>query len=74
VNLRTLLSANDVSCEAGLYFLDVRCGYYELILVLWLFPRYEGLSKVFLSCPVLKLLLLAGTDRLDRYCSPMSYG
>ena len=30
-------------------------------------PRYEGLSEVFLSCPVPKLLLLAGTDRLDRY-------
>jgi protein phosphatase methylesterase 1 len=28
---------------------------------------YEGLSEVFLSCPVPKLLLLAGTDRLDRY-------
>ncbi|KAL3694273.1 hypothetical protein R1sor_007924 [Riccia sorocarpa] len=27
---------------------------------------YEGLSDVFLSCPVAKLLLLAGTDRLDR--------
>ncbi|KAH9574443.1 hypothetical protein CY35_01G057800 [Sphagnum magellanicum] len=27
---------------------------------------YEGLSEVFLSCPVPKLLLLAGTDRLDR--------
>ncbi|RWW18547.1 hypothetical protein GW17_00017451 [Ensete ventricosum] len=28
--------------------------------------RYEGLSEMFLSCPVPKLLLLAGTDRLDR--------
>ncbi|GKV12412.1 hypothetical protein SLEP1_g23554 [Rubroshorea leprosula] len=28
---------------------------------------YEGLSEKFLSCPVPKLLLLAGTDRLDRY-------
>eukprot|EP00850_Spirogloea_muscicola_P015630 SM000121S26027 [mRNA] locus=s121:420840:431708:- [translate_table: standard] len=27
---------------------------------------YEGLSDVFLSCPVAKLLLLAGTDRLDK--------
>ncbi|KAF5188476.1 phosphatase methylesterase [Thalictrum thalictroides] len=27
---------------------------------------YEGLSDIFLSCPVPKLLLLAGTDRLDR--------
>lgn len=27
---------------------------------------YEGLSEKFLSCPVPKLLLLAGTDRLDR--------
>nr|KYP52669.1 Protein phosphatase methylesterase 1 [Cajanus cajan] len=27
---------------------------------------YEGLSDTFLSCPVPKLLLLAGTDRLDR--------
>ncbi|XP_056164893.1 uncharacterized protein LOC115686801 isoform X2 [Syzygium oleosum] len=27
---------------------------------------YEGLSETFLSCPVPKLLLLAGTDRLDR--------
>ncbi|KAJ7561347.1 hypothetical protein O6H91_03G024800 [Diphasiastrum complanatum] len=27
---------------------------------------YEGLSELFLSCPVPKLLLLAGTDRLDR--------
>ncbi|BBN04239.1 protein phosphatase methylesterase 1 [Marchantia polymorpha subsp. ruderalis] len=27
---------------------------------------YEGLSEAFLSCPVAKLLLLAGTDRLDR--------
>ncbi|KAI3464280.1 hypothetical protein Pfo_020943 [Paulownia fortunei] len=27
---------------------------------------YEGLSEIFLSCPVPKLLLLAGTDRLDR--------
>ncbi|XP_054813584.1 uncharacterized protein LOC129314242 [Prosopis cineraria] len=27
---------------------------------------YEGLSDTFLSCPVAKLLLLAGTDRLDR--------
>ncbi|OVA14547.1 Alpha/beta hydrolase fold-1 [Macleaya cordata] len=27
---------------------------------------YEGLSDMFLSCPVPKLLLLAGTDRLDR--------
>jgi protein phosphatase methylesterase 1 len=35
---------------------------------------YEGLSEVFLPCPVPKLLLLAGTDGLDRYCSPMSYG
>lgn len=29
--------------------------------------RYEGLSEKFLSCPVPKLLLLAGTDRLDRF-------
>ncbi|KAK4391319.1 protein phosphatase methylesterase 1 [Sesamum angolense] len=28
--------------------------------------RYEGLSEKFLSCPAPKLLLLAGTDRLDR--------
>ncbi|KAE9451840.1 hypothetical protein C3L33_16259, partial [Rhododendron williamsianum] len=28
---------------------------------------YEGLSEKFLSCPAPKLLLLAGTDRLDRY-------
>uniref|UniRef100_A0A0D6R5T4 Protein phosphatase methylesterase 1 n=1 Tax=Araucaria cunninghamii TaxID=56994 RepID=A0A0D6R5T4_ARACU len=27
---------------------------------------YEGLSEMFLSCPIPKLLLLAGTDRLDR--------
>ncbi|CAN0887999.1 Protein phosphatase methylesterase 1 [Linum grandiflorum] len=27
---------------------------------------YEGLSEKFLSCPVPKLLLLAGADRLDR--------
>ncbi|MED6204537.1 hypothetical protein PIB30_010089 [Stylosanthes scabra] len=27
---------------------------------------YEGLSDKFLSCPVPKLLLLAGTDRLDK--------
>ncbi|XP_078171869.1 esterase/lipase/thioesterase family protein isoform X2 [Carex rostrata] len=27
---------------------------------------YEGLSDKFLSCPVPKILLLAGTDRLDR--------
>ncbi|GAV68736.1 Abhydrolase_6 domain-containing protein, partial [Cephalotus follicularis] len=27
---------------------------------------YDGLSEKFLSCPVSKLLLLAGTDRLDR--------
>ncbi|XP_021903413.1 protein phosphatase methylesterase 1 [Carica papaya] len=27
---------------------------------------YEGLSEKFLSCPVPKLLLLAGTDRLDK--------
>ncbi|XP_031248779.1 protein phosphatase methylesterase 1-like isoform X2 [Pistacia vera] len=27
---------------------------------------YEGLSDIFLSCPVPKVLLLAGTDRLDR--------
>uniref|UniRef100_A0A0D9W5D9 Protein phosphatase methylesterase 1 n=1 Tax=Leersia perrieri TaxID=77586 RepID=A0A0D9W5D9_9ORYZ len=27
---------------------------------------YEGLSEKFLSCPVQKILLLAGTDRLDR--------
>lgn len=30
--------------------------------------RYEGLSEKFLSSPVPKLLLLAGTDRLDRLC------
>ncbi|WRX31400.1 Alpha/beta hydrolase fold-1 - like 10 [Theobroma cacao] len=30
------------------------------------YHRYEGLSEKFLSCPVPKLLLLAGTDRLDR--------
>jgi hypothetical protein len=29
--------------------------------------RYEGLSDKFLSCPVQKILLLAGTDRLDRF-------
>lgn len=29
--------------------------------------RYEGLSEKFLSSPVPKLLLLAGTDRLDRF-------
>ena len=28
--------------------------------------RYEGLSDLFLLCPVPKLLLLAGTDRLDK--------
>ncbi|XP_068648307.1 uncharacterized protein [Aristolochia californica] len=27
---------------------------------------YEGLSEMFLSCPVPKLLMLAGTDRLDK--------
>ncbi|KAG0574750.1 hypothetical protein KC19_VG287800 [Ceratodon purpureus] len=27
---------------------------------------YEGLSELFISCPAPKLLLLAGTDRLDR--------
>ncbi|XP_044510426.1 protein phosphatase methylesterase 1-like isoform X5 [Mangifera indica] len=32
---------------------------------------YEGLSEKFLSCPVPKLLLLAGTDRLDR---PLTIG
>lgn len=31
--------------------------------------RYEGLSELFLTCPVPKLLLLAGTDRLDRFLS-----
>lgn len=29
--------------------------------------RYEGLSDKFMSSPVPKLLLLAGTDRLDRF-------
>jgi hypothetical protein len=29
--------------------------------------RYEGLSDKYLSCPVQKILLLAGTDRLDRF-------
>ncbi|KAG5561945.1 hypothetical protein RHGRI_004848 [Rhododendron griersonianum] len=33
--------------------------------------RYEGLSEKFLSCPAPKLLLLAGTDRLDR---PLTIG
>lgn len=28
---------------------------------------YEGLSEKYLSAPVPKLLLLAGTDRLDRF-------
>ncbi|KAI8568047.1 hypothetical protein RHMOL_Rhmol02G0167300 [Rhododendron molle] len=32
---------------------------------------YEGLSEKFLSCPAPKLLLLAGTDRLDR---PLTIG
>nr|XP_010930499.1 protein phosphatase methylesterase 1 isoform X2 [Elaeis guineensis] len=32
---------------------------------------YDGLSEKFLSCPVPKLLLLAGTDRLDR---PLTIG
>jgi hypothetical protein len=32
-----------------------------------IYCRYEGLSDKFLSCPVPKLLLLAGTDRLDRF-------
>jgi protein phosphatase methylesterase 1 len=27
---------------------------------------FEGLSKMFLSCPIAKLLLLAGVDRLDK--------
>lgn len=31
--------------------------------------RYEGLSDKFLSCPVQKILLLAGTDRLDRFAT-----
>jgi len=31
---------------------------------------YEGLSDKFLSCPVQKILLLAGTDRLDRFVMP----
>lgn len=31
-----------------------------------IFFRYEGLSDKFLSSPVPKILLLAGTDRLDR--------
>lgn len=35
--------------------------------------RYEGLSEKFLSSPVPKLLLLAGTDRLDRSCSNFSF-
>lgn len=29
--------------------------------------RYEGLSEKYLSCTAPKLLLLAGTDRLDRF-------
>ncbi|KHG02019.1 Protein phosphatase methylesterase 1 [Gossypium arboreum] len=45
-----------------------------LVMLSWLdqlyetesFSRYEGLSEKFLSSPVPKLLLLAGTDRLDR--------
>lgn len=32
-----------------------------------LYTRYEGLSEKFLSSPVPKILLLAGTDRLDRF-------
>lgn len=34
----------------------------------YLHYRYEGLSDKFLSSPIPKLLLLAGTDRLDRFC------
>lgn len=38
--------------------------------LMFLFVRYEGLSDKFLSCPVQKILLLAGTDRLDRFVRP----
>lgn len=37
--------------------------------LLYLNFRYEGLSENFLSSPVPKILLLAGTDRLDRFSS-----
>lgn len=39
--------------------------YFEFYI--YVLSRYEGLSDKFLSCPVPKLLLLAGTDRLDRF-------
>ncbi|KAL8161889.1 hypothetical protein V2J09_013378 [Rumex salicifolius] len=49
-------------CGGRSYVLRARLGETEQYWRGW----YEGLSEKFLSCPVPKLLLLAGTDRLDR--------
>ncbi|KAK3027987.1 hypothetical protein RJ639_039340 [Escallonia herrerae] len=47
-------------------------GVYELGPAVVGGARYEGLSEKFLSSPVPKLLLLAGTDRLDSYGDGMT--
>jgi len=51
------------------YGLKYICFKYKIDWLLYIFFRYEGLSDKFLSCPIPKLLLLAGTDRLDRFNS-----
>ena len=55
-----------LSSDALFFLLIFFCD--QLILkCMCFFVRYEGLSDKFLSCPVQKILLLAGTDRLDRF-------
>ncbi|XP_024536042.1 protein phosphatase methylesterase 1 isoform X1 [Selaginella moellendorffii] len=46
-----------------LHFCTNTVSIFEEIILLC---RYEGLSDIFLSAPVAKVLLLAGTDRLDK--------
>ncbi|EFJ23678.1 hypothetical protein SELMODRAFT_415578 [Selaginella moellendorffii] len=75
-SLRNIDSAR-VSIPPTLKYNEERkCSIYSACSYVWLTPLekserhwrgwYEGLSDIFLSAPVAKVLLLAGTDRLDK--------
>lgn len=66
--------SNNFLCDNSFIFSKSFCRRMPSLLTLFdtklrkcFFGRYEGLSDKFLSCPVQKILLLAGTDRLDRF-------
>ena len=53
-------------CYSVVHFCCLSDGVHRVSFLVSFLGWFEGLSKLFLSCTVPKLLLLAGVDRLDK--------